>query len=83
MLLFSSTYLKQHLNMRMRVYYLDCHGAGLCCYLTIHMEILLYLLQLFYFHLRRTYYNSSESKLSSRPFKAQCIYVTCLFTCFI
>jgi hypothetical protein len=33
--------------MRMRVCYLDCHEAGLCCYLVIHIEILLHLLQLF------------------------------------
>jgi hypothetical protein len=24
--------------MSMRVYYLDCHEAGLCCYLVIHIE---------------------------------------------
>jgi hypothetical protein len=39
------------LNMRMRVCYLDFHKAGLCCYLVIHTENLLQLLQLFYFHL--------------------------------
>jgi hypothetical protein len=37
--------------MRMRVCYLDCHEAGLCCYLVIHIENLLRPLQLFYFHL--------------------------------
>jgi hypothetical protein len=29
----------------------DCHEAGLCCYLVIHMENLLRPLQLLYFHL--------------------------------
>jgi hypothetical protein len=45
----------QLLNMRMRVCYLDCHEAGLCCYLVIHIEYLLHPLQLFYFHLWRIY----------------------------
>jgi hypothetical protein len=58
--LFSSTLLKQgrhfhysdqSLNMRMRVCYLDCHAAGLCCYLVIHIGNLLHPLQLFYLHL--------------------------------
>jgi hypothetical protein len=31
--------------------YLDCHAAGLCCYLVMHIESLLRQLQLFYFHL--------------------------------
>jgi hypothetical protein len=56
-LLFGSVHLKhgrhfdlwiQPVNMRMRVCYLGCHEAGLCCYLVIHIEKLL---QLFYFHL--------------------------------
>jgi hypothetical protein len=33
----------------MRVCYLDCHEAGLWCYLVIHVENLLRPLQLFYF----------------------------------
>jgi hypothetical protein len=37
--------------MRMRVCYLDCHEAGLCCYLVIHIENLLRQLQLFCFYL--------------------------------
>jgi hypothetical protein len=41
----------QPLNMRMRVYHLDCHEVGLCCYLVTHTENLLRPLQLFYFHL--------------------------------
>jgi hypothetical protein len=45
-LLFCSTLLKddrhfdcwsQPLNMRMRVCYLDCHEAGLCCYIVKHI----------------------------------------------
>jgi hypothetical protein len=39
------------MNMRMRVWYLDCHETGLCCYLVIHIENQLHPLQLFYFHL--------------------------------
>jgi hypothetical protein len=31
--------------------YLDCHEAGLCCYVLIHIENLLHPLQLFCFHL--------------------------------
>jgi hypothetical protein len=67
MLLFCSTLLKhgrhfdyqnQHLNMRMRVCYLDCHETGLCCYLVIHIENLLRPLQLFYFHLWPIYWLS-------------------------
>jgi hypothetical protein len=41
-------YWNQPLNMRMLVYYLDCHEAGLCCYLVIHTENQLHPLQLFY-----------------------------------
>jgi hypothetical protein len=44
-------YWNQPLNMCMRVCYLDCHEAGLCCCLVIHTENLLHPLQLFYFHL--------------------------------
>jgi hypothetical protein len=41
--------------MRMCACYLDCHEAGLCCYLMIHIENLLRPLQLFYFHLLPIY----------------------------
>jgi hypothetical protein len=44
-------YWNQPLNMRMRVCYLICREAGLCCYLVIHVGNLLHPLQLFYFHL--------------------------------
>jgi hypothetical protein len=44
-------YGNQPLNMCIRGCYLDCHKAGLCCYLVIQIENLLRLLQLFYFHL--------------------------------
>jgi hypothetical protein len=40
----------QPLNMCMPFCYLDCHEAGLCCYLLLHIENLLRSLQLFYFH---------------------------------
>jgi uncharacterized membrane protein len=64
-LLFGSIHLKhgryfdyrsQPLNMRMRVCYLDCHEAGLCCYLVIHIENILHQLQLFYYALLRPIY---------------------------
>jgi hypothetical protein len=29
------------MNMRMRICYLYCHEAGLCCYLVIHIESVL------------------------------------------
>jgi hypothetical protein len=48
-------YWNQPLNMRISVCYLDCHVAGLCCYLVIHTENLL---QLFYFHLWPIYWLS-------------------------
>jgi hypothetical protein len=51
-------YWNQPLNMRMRVCYLDCHVAGLCCYLVVHIENLLRPLQLFYFHLWPIYWLS-------------------------
>jgi hypothetical protein len=62
-LLFSITLLKHGrlfdywnplLNMD-NMYYLNCHEAGLCCYLVIHIENLSHPLQLFYFHLRHIY----------------------------
>jgi hypothetical protein len=66
-LLLSSTLLKhghhfnywnQPLIICMFLCYLDCHEAGLCCYLVIHIENLLHPLQLFYFHLRPIYWLS-------------------------
>jgi hypothetical protein len=44
--------------MRMRVCYLDCHEAELCCYLVIHTENLFRPLQPFYsyFHLCPIYW---------------------------
>jgi hypothetical protein len=49
-------YWNQPLNMRMRVCYLDCHEAGLCCYLVLPIETLLRPLQLFYCHLWPIYW---------------------------
>jgi hypothetical protein len=49
-------YWNQPLNMRMSVWYLDYHEAGLCCYLLIHIGNLLRPLQLFYFHLWPAYW---------------------------
>jgi hypothetical protein len=46
------------LNTRMGVCYLDCHEAGLCCYLVIHIEKLLCPLQPFCFHLCPVYWLS-------------------------
>jgi hypothetical protein len=48
----------QSLNIRMRVWYLDCHEVGLCCYLAIQIENLLRPLQLLYFHLWPIYWLS-------------------------
>jgi hypothetical protein len=41
----------QPLNMHILICYLDSHEAGLCCYLVIHIENLLYPLDVVYFHL--------------------------------
>jgi hypothetical protein len=38
--------------------YVDCHDAGLCCYLVVHVENLSHPLQLFYFHLWPIYWLS-------------------------
>jgi hypothetical protein len=51
-------YRNQPLNMSMRVCYLDCHEAGLCCCLVIHIENILHSLQLFYLHLWPIYWLS-------------------------
>jgi hypothetical protein len=44
-------YWNQHFKMDMCGCYLNCHEAGLWCYLVIHVENLLHPLQIFYFHL--------------------------------
>jgi hypothetical protein len=46
------------MNMRIRVCYLHCHEAGLCCYLPIHVANLFPPLQLFYFQLCLIYWLS-------------------------
>jgi hypothetical protein len=51
-------YRNQPLNVLMRVCCLDCHEAGLCCYVVIHIENLLHPLQMFYFHLWPIYWLS-------------------------
>jgi hypothetical protein len=51
-------YWNQPLNMRICVCCLDCHEAGLCSYLVIHIENLLRPLQLFCFHLWPIYWLS-------------------------
>jgi hypothetical protein len=51
-------YWNKPLNICMCVCYLDCHEAGLCCYLVLHIQNLLRPLQLFYFHLRPIYWLS-------------------------
>jgi hypothetical protein len=67
MLLFCSVLLKhghhfhcwnQSLIMRMRVWQLDCHENGQCCYLVMHIENLLHPLQLFYSQLWPIYWLS-------------------------
>jgi hypothetical protein len=54
----STDYWNQPVNMRVFVCYLDCHEAGLCCYLVIYIENPLRPLQLFYFHLWPVYWLS-------------------------
>jgi hypothetical protein len=44
-----SDYWNQPQNICKCICYLDCHEAGLCCYLVIYIENLLHPLQLFYF----------------------------------
>jgi hypothetical protein len=51
--------------MRMPVCYLDCHEAGLCCYLVIPIENVLRPLQLFYFHLWPIYWLSLVLHISN------------------
>jgi hypothetical protein len=58
-------YWNQPLNLRIRVCCLDCHEAGLCCYVVIHIETLLRPLQLFYFHLWPIYWLSLVEPPSS------------------
>jgi hypothetical protein len=83
MLLFRSTPLKhgrhfdywnQPLCTCMHICCLDCHEAGLCCYLVIHTENLSRPLQLFYFHLWPIYWlslvsSSTKSLLNIISFK--------------
>jgi hypothetical protein len=66
-------YWNQPQNMRTRVCYLNCHEAGLCCYLVIHIEYRLHPLQLIYFHLCPIYWRSLLNPCLSRIFK------NCLF----
>jgi hypothetical protein len=56
--------LKQLLNMRMRFCYLDCHDAGLCCYLVIHTESILHIFHLCFFHLWPIYWLPRTTRLS-------------------
>jgi hypothetical protein len=51
-------YWNRPLNMRIRVCYLDCDEAGVCCYLVLRIENLLRPLQLFSFHLWPIYWLS-------------------------
>jgi hypothetical protein len=51
-------YRNQPQNMCMLVCYWNYHEAGLYCYLVIHIENILHLLQLFYFHLWPIYWLS-------------------------
>jgi hypothetical protein len=58
-------YWNQPLNMCLRFCCLECHEAGLCCYLVIYIENLLRPLQLFYFHLWPIYWLSLVLYLES------------------
>jgi hypothetical protein len=51
-------YWNQPMNMSMHVCYLDCHEAGLCYYLVIHIETLLRPLRVIHFHLWPIYWLS-------------------------
>jgi hypothetical protein len=51
-------YWNQPPNMRMRVCYVDCHEAGLCCHPVVHIENSLRSLHLFYLHLWLIYWLS-------------------------
>jgi hypothetical protein len=55
-------YWNQPLDLR----YLDCHKAGLCCYLVIHIENILRPLQMFSFHSPPIYWLSlvEQARLS-------------------
>jgi hypothetical protein len=66
-------YWNQLINISMSIFYLDCHEAGLCCYLVIHIEILLRPLQLFYFHLWPIYWLSLVWSSSFSIFLHLCI----------
>jgi hypothetical protein len=44
--------------LHMHICNMDCHEAGLCCYLVIHIENLLHTLQMFYFYLWPIYWIS-------------------------
>jgi hypothetical protein len=59
-------YRNQPLNMRMSVFYLNCHEVWLCCYLLIEIKDLLYRLQLFYFHFWPIYCLSPSYKVPYR-----------------
>jgi hypothetical protein len=75
-------YWNQPLNMRMRVCYLDCHEAGLCCYLVIPIENQLHPLQLFYFHLwpYPSWHLGTECTENTVPHCSSIVAVgTCLF----
>jgi hypothetical protein len=63
----------QPLNMSMRVWYLECHETGLCCYLVIHIENLLRPLQLFYFHVWPIYWLSLACQAHQITLRAKCI----------
>jgi hypothetical protein len=79
-------YWNQTMNMRMRVCYLECHEAGLCCYLVIHIENLLHPLKLFYFHLGPIYWLSIAYRSilvttfwRIHPLQQNCYF---MYTCF-
>jgi hypothetical protein len=72
-------YWTQPLNMRMHVWNLDYHEAGLCCYLVIHIENLLRPSQMFYLHLWPIYSLSlvHKSAASSQcKFKLFCLQLS-------
>jgi hypothetical protein len=58
-------YWNQRVTMRMLVCFLDCHQAGLCCYLVRHTGNVLRPLQLFYFNLWFVYWLSPVQYLDA------------------
>jgi hypothetical protein len=71
-------YWNQPLNISMRIWYLDCHEAGLCCDVVIQVESLSRPLLLFYFHLWPIYWLSLVCNVCMYVYVFVCVSVTAL-----